>query len=238
MTRLAPSSRTSRPTKIASRVLLLLSCVFLPAVARALTIYRVELVGGGVVFAESAPKPSGATLVFRSAPQGILVALRRSEVARVEIIEADNKPPLDLGRATIKQVAAPRPAIPAHAAAETAGDSMPAKAPAIRHYPVGDDQPGRSVAFPASRDDLLPGNYRPFPAGRGGQSGPLPMIEEGRGVPKAGSLQEPPKAIQLPEPPASANIQVPVAPLVYSEKPHVDEIQKATPPARHASNPS
>jgi hypothetical protein len=225
------------------RMVLLLSGVLLSAMVHGLTIYRLELVGGGVVFAESEPNLSGTTLVFRSSPQGILVALRRSDVARVEQMEADNKPPLDLGRATLKQVAAPKPAaLQRRPFVENPGigptsDSSPSwapKMPAYRRYPQGDSMPGNRVAFPVSRDDLLPGNYREFPAGRGGQSGPPPMIEEGRGTPKAGSLAEPPKALQFPEPPASANIQVPAAPLVSSEKPHIDEIQspKTTAPPR------
>ena len=220
-------------------MVLLLSGVLLPAMVHGLTIYRLELVEGGVVFAENEPKPSGTTLVFRSSPQGILVALRRSDVARVEQIEADNKPPLDLGRATVKQVAAPKPA------ALPSGDSSPSwapKMPAYRSQPQGDDMPGNRVAFPVSRDDLLPGNYRPFPTANGVvhhrgdppggvQSGPPPMIEEGRGTPKAGSLAEPPKALQFPEPPASPNMQVPVAPLVYSEKPHIDDAESPKTPA-------
>ena len=198
-----------------------------------MTIYRVELVGGGVVFAENEPKPSGTTLVFRSSPQGTLVALRRSEVARVERIESDNKPQVDLGQATLKKVAAARPT--AHEAqSPLERQEPPGEEPEYRRYLPGDDHPGNRVAFPVSRDDLLPGNYRPFPAGRGGNSGDAPVIEEGRGIPKAGSLLEPPNAVQLANPPANPNMQVPTAPLVYSEKPRVDETRppKKTPPPR------
>jgi hypothetical protein len=209
-----------------------------------LTIYRVELVGGGVVFAENEPKPSRTTLVFRSSPQGNLVALRRSEVARVERIEADNKPPLDLGRGALKQGATPA-ALPA----QTRSSWKPADDG--RRYPQrGDEIPGNRVAFPVSRDDLLYGNYRAFPGANaelhhlgdapgGGQSGPPPLIVEGRGIPIAGSLGEPPKAIQLPGPPTGPNVQAPVAPLVFSEKPHIDEIQTpnpAPPPRRPDSS--
>ena len=189
-----------------------------------MTIYRVELAGGGVVFAENEPKLSGQTLVFRSSPQGILVALRRSEVARVERIEADNKPPVDLGKATLKKLAERRLAVQAQI---RSGAEPPVEEPEYRRYLPGDDHPGNRVAFPVSRDDLLPGNYRPFPVGPGGQSGDAPMIKEGRGVPKAGSLREPPMAIRLADPPATANIQVPAAPLVFSEKPHIDELLPA-----------
>jgi hypothetical protein len=192
----------------------------------AITIYRVELAGGGVVFAENEPKPSGQTLVFRSSPQGILVALRRSEVARVERIEADNKPPVDFGKATLKRVATARPGA-LHAQNPLERQEPPAEEVEYRRYLPGDDHPGNRVAFPVSRDDLLPGNYRPFPAGPGGQSGDAPKIKEGRGVPKAGSLREPPMAIRLADPPATANIQVPAAPLVFSEKPHIDELLPA-----------
>lgn len=221
-------------------MVLLLSGVLLPAMVHGLTIYRVELVGGGVVFAENEPKPSGTTLVFRSSPQGILVALRRSDVARVEQIEADNKPPLDLGRATLKQDAAPKPA------ALPGGDSAPSwapKRPVYPRYSQGDDQPGNRVAFPVSPNDLLPGNYRAFPVANavvhhrgdvpGGvrpEGGPPPMIEEGLGTPKAGSLAEPPKVVQFANPPASPNMQVPVAPLVYSEKPHIDDAEPSKRP--------
>lgn len=235
-------------------MVLLLSGVLLPAMAHGLTIYRLELVGGGVVFAENEPKPSGTTLVFRSSPQGILVALRRSDVARVEQIEADNKPPLDLGRATPKQVAAPKPAgktsedagiFGAHDGATPDG---PLSQFSRRNLQRGDDIPGNRVAFPVSRDDLFFGNYRPFPAANGvlhhlgdvpggvrPEGVPPPMIEEGRGTPKAGSLAEPPKALQFPEPPASQNPQVPTAPLLYSEKPHIDDAEpskRPTPPRR------
>lgn len=228
-----------RAAQNTSRLILLLCGLLLAAAAPALTIYRIELVGGGVVFAENEPKPSGATLVFRSSPQSILVALRRSEVANVEQIEADNKPPVDLGRATMKQVAAPKPpglqarTRPSEKLFVEAGgaglsdDSAPSwalKMPAYRGYPQGDDQPGNRVAFPVSRDDLLPGNYRPFPVGRGGQSGDPPMLQEGNGLPKAGSLQEPPKAMLFADPPATSNRQIPAAPLVFSEKPHIDEL--------------
>jgi hypothetical protein len=218
--------------------------------ARGLTIYRLELVGGGVVFAESEPKPSGMNFVFRSAPQGILVALRRSDVARVEQIDAENKPPLDLGGATLKQVAAPKPAAlqaqdnrrgwdPLEEAGIFGAHDGPPRDGALsrfgRRYPQkGDDMPGNRVPFPVSRDDLMYGNYRAFPAANGGQSGPPPMIEEGRGTPKAGSLAEPPKVIHFASPPASPNMQVPAAPLVYSEKPHIDDTPspKPTPPPR------
>jgi hypothetical protein len=224
--------------------LILLVCgLLVSAAVPALTIYRIELVGGGVVFAENEPKASGTTLVFRSSPQSILVALRRSDVARVEQIEADNKPPVDLGKATLKQVAAPnsnaaRARIRASeklfvdAGGAGSSDEILSWAPkmsAYRGYPWGDDQPGNRVAFPVSRDDLLPGNYRPFPVGRGGQSGDPPMIQEGRGLPKAGSLQEPPKAMLFPDPPSTANVQAPAAPLVFSERPHTDEV--LSPPA-------
>jgi hypothetical protein len=211
------------------RPFLLCAALLLPVSAPGLTVYRVELVCGGVVFAENQPKVSGSTYVFRSAPQGNLVSLRRSEVARVEAVETLNRPPLDLGRATVKEAGAPGvPVVPAKVEPRPGGvrwaeARAAAAAKGMRPgYAPGDDQPGRTVAFPVSRDDLLPGNYRPFPAAPGGQSGPAPTMAEGQGVPKAGSLQEPVKVIQLPNAPASANMQLPAPPLVYSDKPHVD----------------
>ena len=200
--------------------------LLLAGIARGWTFYRLDLVGGGVVFSEEEPKASGGNLVFRMAPQGILVTLRRTEVVRVEQIESENRPPLDLGGATTKQPPAPKSERARDRRRDVAAGGSPSwspKMPAYRGYAQGDDMPGNRVAFPVSRDDLLPGNYRAFPAGHGGQSGDAPMLEEGRGLPKAGSLAEPPKVLQFWEPPNGANVQVPTVPLVFSEKPRVEQ---------------
>ena len=209
------------------RLSLLLATLLFPVSASGLTIYRVELAGGGVLFAESEPRIRGNTFVFRSAPQGNLVSLRRSDVARIEVVDSPNKPSLDLGRATARHAAAPGAAAAQEKVEPRPGGAWWAEARAANGstrpgYAAGDEQPGRTVAFPVSRDDLLPGNYRPFPAGPGGQSGPAPVMSEGQGVPKAGSLKEAPQVIHLPDAPTSSNMQVPAPPLVYSEKPHVD----------------
>jgi hypothetical protein len=198
--------------------------------AAGLTLYRIELTNGGVIFAESQPTPNGAVLSFLSSPQGTLVGLRRSEVARIIQMENLNRAPLDLGGASLKRavvgVPVGVPSVPSRrlSVEET---SSPSGSVRSRGYGAGDYTPGNRVAFPVSRDDLLPGNYSPYPAGRGGQTGPPPMLREGMGVPKAGTLREPPEAILLHDAPTAANMQVPAPALIYDEKPHVDEKAKA-----------
>ncbi len=189
--------------------------------ARALTLYRVELKGGGVVFAESKPEAEGATLVFRSSPQGILVALRASGVARVVPIDSLDKAPLDLGGAVVRSPAFTGGAAPPPVPLESTAPTAPPPAP--RRYAPGDDQPGNRVAFPVSRDDLLPGNYRPYPAGPGGQTAPLPLLADGAATPKAGLLAEPPHAIVVEDPPCTLNRSVSPPGLAFAEYPRVDD---------------
>src|ERR1017187_6115802 len=71
--------------------------------ALSLIVYRVELVGGGVVFAQEAPKVSGDRIVFLTSPQGSLVSMKRSEISRVEAIETENKPPPDFGGPKLRE---------------------------------------------------------------------------------------------------------------------------------------
>ena len=193
--------------------------------AAGLTLYRIELTDGSVIFAESQPTQNGATLSFQSSPQGTLVALRRSEVARIIQIESLNKAPLDLGGTSLKRAVVGVPSIPSRRPS-VEGASSPGDSARSRSYGAGDYRPGSRVAFPAARDDLLPGNYNPYPAGPGGQTAPPPMLAEDIGVPKAGTLREPPQVILLQDPPAATNVQVPAPPIIYAEKPHVDEEAK------------
>jgi hypothetical protein len=99
-------------------------------------------------------------------------------------------------------------------------------------------EPGKTISFPVSADDLNPGNYEPFPVAPGGQSGPPPAYREGQTVGKAGSLQEPPRIINLGDTPKRANEKLQAPGLVFSERPSVERpTRPVTPPPPTPRNP-
>jgi hypothetical protein len=209
--------------------------------ASGLTIYRIELVGGGVVFAQDPPKGSGDRIVFLTSPQGSLVSMKRSEVSRVEAIETENKPAPDYGNAKLREpLIRIRKADPLEAPSMKSGWDAGWKPPRSNwaSMTTGRD-PGLTIAFPVSADDLKPGNYEPFPAAPGGQSGPPPAYREGQTIPTAGSLRAPPGVIHSGEMPKRANEKRPAPGLDFSEKPRVDPPPLVPPPATTptATNP-
>jgi hypothetical protein len=48
-------------------------------------LYRIELAGGGAVWAKDAPMQSGTLVTFHRYPDGVLVSIRRSDLVRVAI---------------------------------------------------------------------------------------------------------------------------------------------------------
>lgn len=229
-------ARASTPTEAYTRpVRQLIFASMLLAVSSAgaaRTVYRIELVGGSVLFAQEAPKISGDRLVFLSAPQGSLVSMKKSEVSKIEAIETENTPPPDYGSAKLhSNLSGIRPAGPLDRPSTHEGWDAGWKPPRSRWASMKTGrEPGKTIAFPVSSDDLKPGNYEPFPVAPGGQSGPPPAYVEGRTVPKAGSLQEPPKGIQFGDAPKRANEKVAAPALVFSQPPGVEPTMGPAPP--------
>lgn len=200
--------------------------------ASGLTIYRVELVGGGVVFAQDSPKISGGRIVFLTSPQGSLVSMKRSEVSRIEAIETENKPPPDFGNAKLREpLVRIRKTDPLEPPSMKSGWDSGWKPPrsSWASMTTGRD-PGRTIPFPASANDLKPGNYEPFPVAPGGQSGPPPAYREGQTIPKAGSLREPPGVIHSGEMPKRANEKRQAPGLDFSERPAIEAPALPVPP--------
>ena len=55
-------------------------------------IYRIELVGGGVIFSDDAPLQSGEQILFHGHPAGPLQSLRRADVKRIVAASAASTP--------------------------------------------------------------------------------------------------------------------------------------------------
>ncbi len=200
--------------------------------AVAVTVYRVELVGGGVVFAQDKPRVSAGRLVFLSSPQGTLVSMKQAEVARIEAIETANRPSPDFGNAKLRQAFVTiRPDSPRDKPSLGIAWDSGCKPPRSKWASIKTGrEPGKTIPFPVSADDLKPGNYEPFPVAPGGQSGPPPAYREGQTIPKAGSLREPPRVIHLGDMPKRANEKGQAPGLVFSEVPSVERPPLPVPP--------
>jgi hypothetical protein len=150
--------------------------------------------------------------------------MKRSEVAGVEAIETENKPPPDFGGPKLREPlvrirkADPSETPPMRPAWDS-GWKPPRSSWASMKTGL---EPGKTIPFPVSADDLKPGNYEPFPVAPGGQSRPPPAYREGQTIAKAGSLQEPPPVIHLGDMPKRANEKWQAPANVFSERPGVE----------------
>src|ERR1017187_3043131 len=214
------------------RLILVLLTLAICEPSLALTVYRVNLVGGGVIFAQDSPRISGDRIVFLTSPQGSLVSMKRSEVSHHGAIETENKPPPDFGGAKLRDpLVKIRKADPLEAPSMRSAWDSGWRPPRSNWASMKTGrEPGKTIPFPVSADDLKPGNYEPFPVAPGGQSGPPPVYREGQTIAKAGSLQEPPPVIHLGDMPKRANEKWQAPGLVFSERPTVERTPLPVPP--------
>jgi hypothetical protein len=161
--------------------------------------------------------------------------MKRSDVVRIEAVETENKPPPEFGEAKLRNALVKiRKADPLEAPTKSSAWDTGWKPPRSKWASMKTGrEPGKTIPFPVSADDLKPGNYEPFPVAPGGQSGPPPAYREGQTIPKAGSLQEPPRAIHLGDVPKRANEKWQAPGFVFSERPALERspLPVSAPPA-------
>jgi hypothetical protein len=191
-----------------SRCALLLAAVLAVSAAAAAEasaparIYRIELLGGGVVFSDDAPLQSGEQILFHGHPTGSLQSLRRSDVKR--IVATSVAPPpstiakpgqaLDLGLAGPGSTSRSGAKLPPRGNASLRpGEGKGSTAlfnPDRTYRPDWDGKlvPGATMGLPNSPNDYKEGKTLAHPAAGATQSAPgdPPMMKPSSG--------EPPKA--------------------------------------------
>jgi hypothetical protein len=177
------------------------------------TLYRLELSGGGSLWAKDAPMQSGGLVTFHRYPDGVLVSIRRSDLLRVAVTKPEPTvvralsagAAVDIGITGGGSAAGGRAGTPARAGVARSGGS-PKTNPALgetkegkalfnpdRDYkPEWDSRqvPGLNLANPNSPNDYTEGRTLAYP--------PAPVTQSAPGdVPRAKvETGEPPKGPQ------------------------------------------
>jgi len=164
-------------------------------------VYRIELVGGGIVWSDDAPLQSGEQILFHGHPPGALKSLKRSEIARIVALHAVPPAPapvvrpgeaVDLGLAgpgSGGRTAPVRP-VPARNAGPRQGEAKDGSAlfnPDRTYKPEWDSKliPGTTMPNPNSPNDYKEGRtlgYPPAPATQAAPGDP-PVMKPSSGEP-------------------------------------------------------
>jgi hypothetical protein len=169
------------------------------SVAAGQALYRIEFAGKGVLWSREAPRTQKGQLLFRRHPDGILMTVKKSDVARVVAVTFEEPPSAALRPGEQKDIGVTARVMASAGTAPTAGGAQPLRpgetpeGKAVlnpdRDYRPGWDStrvPGSSEPFPASRGDYREGRSFAYPPGTATQASP-------GDVPKGVPTGEPPK---------------------------------------------
>jgi len=168
-----------------------------PATAR---VYRIELVGGGIVWSDDAPLQSGEQILFHGHPAGSLKSMRRSDIQRIvaQSVVIPTAAPVQPGEAVdvgvtgtggrgrVLPVKAPPPRSPGARPGENK-DGSALFNPDRTYRPDWDGKqvPGATLGYPNSPNDYKEGKTFAYPAATATQGAPgdPPMMKPSSGEP-------------------------------------------------------
>jgi hypothetical protein len=173
-----------------------------PAAAPSTTrVYRIELVGGGIVWSDDAPLQSGDQILFHGHPAGSLKSLKRSDIQRIVVqsMVVPATPAVRPGEAVDVGVTGTggRGALPARPAPPRSpgagarpGENKDGSAlfnPDRTYRPDWDGKqvPGTTLGYPNSPNDYKEGKTFAYPAATATQATPgdPPMMKPSSGEP-------------------------------------------------------
>jgi hypothetical protein len=166
-----------------------------PATSR---VYRIELVGGGILWSDDAPLQSGEQILFHGHPAGSLKSLRRSDIQRIvaQNVVIPTAAAVQPGEAVDVGVTgsggrrplAARPALPPRGQGTRPGENKDGSAlfnPDRTYRPDWDGKqvPGTTLGYPNSPNDYKEGKTFAYPAATAAQGSPgdPPMMKPSSG---------------------------------------------------------
>ena len=173
----------------------------LPAPHEKANVYKIELAGGQIAWAQDQPRDTGNTLLFHRHPDGLLVSVKKADVRRLSASAPPAETPrgpkpvkdlIVLGPTGGGSAAAANKAGTASAAAGDAGaqpgqrkDGSALFNPDRKYKPEWDSRqvPGSNLGYPNSSDDYKEGKTFAYPPAGSTQSAPgdLPRAPAGNG---------------------------------------------------------
>jgi hypothetical protein len=173
-----------------------------PAPAGTATVYRIEMAGDQIAWAQDQPRDTGTVLLFHRHPDGLLVSVKKADVRRLSA----SAPPAAAARGPrpgkdliVLGPTGGGPASAAHAtngaapgaaaeAGQTPGQRKDGSAllnPDRKYKPEWDSRqvPGSNIGYPNSADDYKEGKTFAYPPAGSTQSAPgdLPRAPAGSG---------------------------------------------------------